>query len=191
MLDHNFTIKSELRQAMTAVRTGMSPLEVEICSQKIQRALLALPEVEAARSFFVYVSCRAEPRTRELIEHWWSQGKIVAVPKVLSSTLMEPRVLTDWTQLQPGPLGILAPTDSTALAEELEVCITPGLAFTTHGDRLGRGRGHYDRFLEHHPSMLVIGLAFENQIVPSIPTEAHDRPMDMIVTESRVIKSKS
>jgi len=66
--------------------------------------------------------------------------------------------------------------------------LVPGIAFTESGARLGRGGGFYDRFLPRAPRALRIGVAFEAQIVESIPLESHDEPVHVIVTERRVIR---
>jgi 5-formyltetrahydrofolate cyclo-ligase len=70
------------------------------------------------------------------------------------------------------------------------VVLVPGLAFGERGGRLGRGGGHYDRFLREarrHGSIAAIAMAFELQMVAEVPREAHDEPVDVIVTEARVI----
>jgi len=69
-------------------------------------------------------------------------------------------------------------------AKELDVVIVPGLAFDSKNNRLGRGKGFYDRFLEKcGPNVRKIGLAFSFQVFPTIPTEGHDVPMDLVLTD--------
>jgi 5-formyltetrahydrofolate cyclo-ligase len=68
-----------------------------------------------------------------------------------------------------------------------DVILVPGLSFTRKGERLGRGKGFYDRALEES-SALKIGIAFSHQIERSIPTDPHDELMDFIVTEKEIIK---
>jgi 5-formyltetrahydrofolate cyclo-ligase len=74
--------------------------------------------------------------------------------------------------------------------EKVEVALVPGLAFDLRGHRLGRGGGHYDRVLARlSPDSITIGLAFELQLMKRLPVEVHDVPVDLIVTEIRVIKA--
>src|SRR5262249_62364793 len=65
--------------------------------------------------------------------------------------------------------------------------LVPGLGFDPGGTRLGRGGGHYDRALAHHPAALRIGLARETQILSSLPRDPWDQPMDAVVTERRIL----
>lgn len=67
-----------------------------------------------------------------------------------------------------------------------EVVVVPGLAFTARGERLGQGAGYFDRLLRDLPHAFRVGLAFEEQIVEALPTEPHDVPMHVVVTDERV-----
>ncbi|HZZ26591.1 MAG TPA: 5-formyltetrahydrofolate cyclo-ligase, partial [Pirellulales bacterium] len=90
-------------------------------------------------------------------------------------------------ELQLDEFGILSPSPDEAFVGSIDVCICPGVAFTEVGERLGAGGGFYDRYLATQPPRLVIGLAFECQLVPELPLELHDRRMDYIITENRVM----
>mgnify|MGYP002780717751 CR=1 FL=1 len=86
--------------------------------------------------------------------------------------------------LEPGPLGLLQP--SADAAEILpDVVFVPLLGFTAEGGRLGQGGGHYDRWLAAHPGTQAIGLAWDCQLLGSLPLEAHDRPLSAVVTPTR------
>lgn len=165
-------------------------------SAEIVRRVLELPEIANANAIFCYVSYKSEVHTHDLIRALLGQGKTISVPKLGTSksspaeVVMQPHLLHGWDDLTLGRLGILEPTASTAWDGTIDVCLTPGLAFTECGDRLGYGRGYYDRFFAGHPSLVAIALAFECQIVASIPHEPHDRRMDVIVTEKRVLHPK-
>ena len=76
--------------------------------------------------------------------------------------------------------------------KRLDLVIVPGRAFSLRGDRLGRGKGYYDRFFQRlRPDCRLAGLAYTAQIVESIPTEQHDRPMDLVVTEEGIVETRS
>jgi 5-formyltetrahydrofolate cyclo-ligase len=89
------------------------------------------------------------------------------------------------SDLSPGPFG----PQPDAGADQLmpDVVFVPLLGFTTRGDRLGQGGGHYDRWLDAHPDTIRIGLAWDAQEVASLPLEPHDVALDLIVTPTRVI----
>jgi 5-formyltetrahydrofolate cyclo-ligase len=76
------------------------------------------------------------------------------------------------------------PADAQLLVPDVVFC--PLVGFTAQGERLGQGGGHYDRFLAEHPPRLAIGLAWDCQLVDSLPTEPHDRPLDAVITPTRL-----
>lgn len=85
---------------------------------------------------------------------------------------------------QPLPFQPLTPPD------QISAVLVPGLGFTRDCERLGRGAGFYDRFLKEVPHALRVGVAFDLQIVDDLPCEDHDLPVDMILTESRIIETE-
>lgn len=96
----------------------------------------------------------------------------------------------DPASLKPGCLQIREPpADSPSVpAQAVRVFLCPGAAFDPAGRRLGRGRGYYDRLLARRsPDSLVIGICCEQQIVAEVPCEAHDVPMDLVITERRIL----
>ena len=85
-------------------------------------------------------------------------------------------------------LTLRAETGRRCTPNDIDLVIVPGLAFDTAGNRLGRGKGFYDRFLGGlSPSTLTVALAFECQIFETVPTDARDKRVDLIVTEDRII----
>ena len=79
-------------------------------------------------------------------------------------------------------------TIPTGVDETTPIVFTPGLVFDEKCNRLGYGAGYYDRFFSNHPDFIKIGIAFEKQIVNCLNVEAHDVPLDYIVTDDRLIK---
>ena len=81
-----------------------------------------------------------------------------------------------------------APDDSSVI----DVVLVPGLAFTAAGDRLGQGGGWFDRLLgDVRPDCLIVGVCFDVQVVTELPVEAHDVPVDLVVTETMTIDGRS
>ena len=89
--------------------------------------------------------------------------------------------IAELAELVLGRFGIREPAPGPQL-EKLDLIVVPGLAFTVTGNRLGRGAGYYDRFLATVPTTtLKVGVCFEFQLVPQIPSESHDVIMDVVV----------
>ncbi len=172
---------------MKAIRRAIDPAQFAAKSAAIAERLLSLEEFEAARTLFIYVSYLSEVGTYALIEELLACGKTVTVPKVLESPEMSAVQIQDFSDLKPGKFGILEPASNAPFEGGIDLCVTPGLAFTVNGERLGYGRGHYDHFLGGRTETTKIGLAFDEQLVGSIPTDPHDQRMDVVVTDSRVI----
>jgi 5-formyltetrahydrofolate cyclo-ligase len=116
--------------------------------------------------------------------------KTVAVPRVSGET-MDFFIIHNESDLEPGHFNILEPKPhcEPLYAYHNAVCITPGLIFTEDGHRLGYGKGYYDRFFAGRPEVLKIGLAFDKNVYRTgfIKTDNFDIPVDIIVTERRVI----
>jgi 5-formyltetrahydrofolate cyclo-ligase len=121
-----------------------------------------------------------------------AQGRGVCVPVFeVATRRMWAVELAGWTpDLWPrGRMGVpVAPPGRTVGVEEIGVIIAPGVAFDAAGNRLGRGMGFYDRFLSD-PAMkaAVVGVAFEEQVVGSVPRESTDAPLHAVVTEQRAL----
>lgn len=98
------------------------------------------------------------------------------------SSFMDPFGEAD---LETGPFGVLQPAAS-AQAIQPDLLFVPLIGFTDTGARLGQGGGHYDRWLAEHSDTRTIGLAWDCQLVDELPQEAHDRPLDAVVTPTRM-----
>jgi 5-formyltetrahydrofolate cyclo-ligase len=109
-----------------------------------------------------------------------------ALPRVAGPALELHWVDDPQSQLIAGPFGILQPHPSCASVgpEDLTCVVVPGLAFSTHGDRLGRGGGYYDRLLTR-VGCPTLGVAFRAQIVGHIPMSQHDQPVRRVIHEKR------
>lgn len=139
-----------------------------------------------------YMPLPDEPAITPLILWWQRQGRRVALPRVLKGTgKLEFREVRDLREdLEEGAFGILEPKLSCPLVspEAIPLVVVPGCAFDERGNRLGRGLGFYDRFLKTlPPSTLKIAFAFERQIVPSVPTTPNDVPINVLITEARLL----
>lgn len=153
----------------------------------IRARVLALPEVDAAIVVATYVSVHSEVDTRALIADLLGAGKRVAVP-VQTPGSMRLAELAAPDALALGAHGIPEPAPPRVLLDDANVVLVPGLVFTTDGHRLGQGGGHYDRLLAAMPRAQRVGLAYEEQLARRLPIETHDEPMDVVVTDLRVLR---
>ena len=178
--------KHELRQLALKRRAATTRSQLARRDQQIFARLLALPPCAAPRAIFCFISVGHEPDTRALLETFKARGIAISVPKIITRHAMHAVPFPGWAALVLGPLGIPAPIASGAFDAPIDVVIVPGLAFSRAGYRLGYGAGFYDRWLAEHPQPLRIGLCGEAELVADLPTEPHDIPVDVVVTDSRV-----
>jgi 5-formyltetrahydrofolate cyclo-ligase len=184
--------KSAVRQRILKVRDALPPEERRRWSRVIHDRLKAFPPFREGKAALFYASFRGEVETEELIKTWLASGKVAFLPVVISDekALLVSRILS-LDELHPGFHGILEPKAEflrPVNIEAVELAVVPGVAFDLRGHRLGYGGGYYDRLLGLLPrSAWKIGLAFELQILPSLPISTHDIAVDAIVTEERII----
>ena len=179
--------KKQLRNEIKQRRSLLSEVEREKMSQQIAFFLQQIPEFNQAKTVFCYISYLDEVETHPLISAFLQQNRDLAVPKIMDKTEMLAIPLTDFSELKPDRLGILTPESSQPAIHSFDIAITPGLGFTEKGDRLGYGRGYYDRWFSKNKVKTKIGVAFEVQLVDELPLEETDLPLDMLVTEKRII----
>lgn len=155
----------------------------------ITRRLVRLPEFLAARRLFAYCSVGREVDTRQILALAAQAGKTVALPVVLGDGLMEYALFQDFEKLRDGALHIPEPGPEAPRLQPAagDLVLVPGLCFDGERYRMGQGGGYYDRLLERCPS-LSVGLARERLMPPHVPREAHDRPVDILITEARTLR---
>ena len=189
--------KKELRKKILALRDTLPLKERGKNSKSIHSRLFFLPEFVTARTLAFYVSFKSEVLTGTMIREALSLGKAVVVPITdLANRRLKLSRIVDYTaDLAPGTWGILEPKPECirpVALEEIDLVIVPGAVFDQKGCRIGYGGGFYDSLLksvqERRPS---VALAFELQMVEEVPVESgHDEPVDIIITEERVIRCK-
>jgi 5-formyltetrahydrofolate cyclo-ligase len=179
--------KKQLRNEIKQRRSMLSESERAEKSQQISQFLHEIPEFNRAKSIFCFISYLDEVETHPLISELLQRNIKLSVPKIMNKTEMLAIPLEDLSELEPDKMGILTPKSSLASTDPFDIAITPGLGFTEKGDRLGYGRGYYDRWFANNQVTSKIGVAFETQIVDELPLEETDMPLDMLVTEKRII----
>ena len=175
--------KRLIRGRLRASRSQLSPAEVARLSARACARLLASPIFARARHVAAYAAADNELDPARLIEAALASGKNVYLP-------VTSRERFDFVAVpaRPGPEAGLPP-GGPCLPPEVDdvVFLVPGVAFDARGVRLGRGVGWYDRALGRHTRGIRIGLAYEFQVVPSLPEAPWDVRMHAIVTEAGVI----
>lgn len=186
--------KARLRARMRERLAAEPAAERQRRSDLVVAALEALPEVRGARALLVPRSLPTEVALDGLLGAAVLRGQLTFVPRVEGPELCFLRVEPE-TRWRRSTLGVLEPEAGERFrVDEVAaggvVVVVPGLAFDAAGRRLGRGGGHYDRFLVRARAagpLRVLAAAFDLQIVARVPTEDHDQRVDRIVTESRMV----
>lgn len=179
-----------MRKELLRHRKAISREVYEKGSANIVNTLLEQPEFLAAETVHCYVSMngRGEVDTHGLIKRMFSMGKEVVVPVTNFSdgTLSHIR-LNSFGELEKNKWGVLEPQGGEGVSvEEFELVIVPMVGGDEQCNRIGYGKGFYDRFLQH-VACPTVGLIFEQNILPKLPVEKFDIPLDKIITEQRVI----
>ena len=179
--------KSTLRRTVLKKRSEMSPEENQKLSRIICEKALRLNAYKEAKTVYVYVAFQGEVDTKNLIRDAWKCGKRVAVPKIHGDEMIFCR-LESFTQLTEGYKGIPEPTTAQE-KDETALVIMPGAVFDEKRNRIGYGKGFYDRFLEKNPRHRTVALAFDLQVMKEdIPHEKTDLCPDAVVTQTRIIR---
>lgn len=183
--------KQAIRQQALGLRRAQT--DKQAVSQQIIDRLHLLQAYQAATVVMYYVDVRDEVRTRQTLPAALSAGKQIVVPYCVEGQLQLFH-LESIDELEAGAYKILEPrgllrdrADKRLAAEQLDLVIVPGVAFDRNGGRIGHGKGYYDKLLRHvRRQTMLVGLAYECQIVAEVPLEQHDIGMDFVVTEAAV-----
>jgi 5-formyltetrahydrofolate cyclo-ligase len=182
--------KARLRARVLAARRGLSPDLRDDAAAGIARLFLDLPDVRAARCVAAYLSFGTEPPTAELLAVLRSRSVRVLLPVLREDLDLDWAIYDDPERLTQDTRGLWTP-DGPRLGldavAEADVVVAPALAVGEEGVRLGRGGGSYDRALARVPGgRLVLALLYDGEVLPAVPADRHDRPVDAAVQPSGV-----
>ena len=184
--------KAALRKEIWAELAKLSGAEMAESDEALFARFLSLPDVQNAKVIFGFWGIPGkEPNTRLLIEKLLEQGKIVGLPRMLPGRQMEVRQYDPAIPMVKAAFGIEEPsTDCRLLSkEEIDLVLTPAVAYDNQGYRMGFGGGYYDRWLPDFTGSTV-GLCRDCVLQDGVPVEPHDAQVDVVVTESRTIRCK-
>lgn len=180
--------KSELRKRILNIRNSMSLEDVEKNSIIIMDKIIKTDAYKQSKVVFIYMDFNKEVMTSQLIKHMLSDRKRVVIPYTDTiNTELIPSEITKQADLKLNSFGYYEPVSIMPVdPEEIDLVIVPGVVFDKCLNRIGFGKGYYDKILiKLKHSAVKMAVAHEFQILESIPTEQHDIKMDMIITEVR------
>lgn len=185
-----------LRNRFLKLRSALNPVQVKAWSESIKEKVTNLKEFEKARMICCYLSFRKEVQTDEIIRHTLNSGKRVSVPVIKDNGNFFVSEIEDIErQLCEGKFGIRQPKEEfikKVNPDEIDLIFVPGVVFDLKGQRLGWGRGYYDRCLSKlTKETFLVGLAYDFQVIRRLPSKKYDILMGKIITEKRIILVKS
>lgn len=178
--------KTLIRNEVLTILKGMNAQTYKSRSSQITQTLLNEELILQSKIIGITISSFPEVDTWHLIEHLWSLGIRVAVPKCHAKTRdMQFYEITSFNQLEIVYMKLHEPIPeftNKVVVDDISYLIVPGVVFDYLGYRIGFGGGYYDRFLQKYKGP-TISLAFDEQVVSFVPKEVHDLPVDIILTD--------
>lgn len=170
--------KQQLRKLVKTRVKAISLAEKEKRATALLRAVWEYPPFQQAQNVMLFWPLPDEINTIPLIEHAHAVGKNVFLPVVVGNDL----VIKPYNPaaMQVGAFGILEPQGEPVSPAQLDLMVVPGVAFDAACNRMGRGKGFYDRLLANL-SVPTVGVAYAEQCYLSIPTQPHDIPLHHVI----------
>ena len=185
--------KDDIRRNIEEALASLSDKEIKDKTQRIEKRLFEFANFLESNIVLLYINSNCEVNSLEIIKRCLNFKKIVILPAFVPTKYEMKLLKIDNldTDLTIGPRNILEPDPNQCNVvpiECIDIAIIPGVAFDEKGGRIGSGDGYYDRLIPKLPiTTRKVALTFEDQIVPQIQMEAHDRHVDIIITEKRII----
>lgn len=173
--------KQDLRKQIRAAKRAVPFCEKCLRSHSIMQHVEQLQQFRDANVVLLYWSMEDEVQTHELVNRWYKQ-KLVLLPCVDGDNLLLRQYNGPHCMAAGEQFGIGEPTgpEYTDL-NSVELIMVPGVAFDRQRNRMGRGRGFYDRLLKNTPNAFKVGVGFDFQLVDNVPVEQFDVPMDKVI----------
>ncbi len=187
---NQITNKEDIRREVLRLRDGISAREHGELSLAICRGVSEDDRYLDARAVHVYLPIGSEVDIMPLVDLAWEMGKGVGMMQVMADGGIAHYAIERTTEYRKSALGILEPVDAEPFdMETCDLVIVPLVAADQECNRIGYGKGYYDQFLAQHPRP-TIGVAFDVQLVPSIPADSGDVQLDCIYTETRILNAE-
>ena len=175
--------KASIRKLMKTKKASLSAEDKQREADLVLRSIEKMPCFQKAQSVLMYYSLPDELPTHNFVQKWAAEKKVY-LPRVVGDDLeiaIYGELSTD------GKYGIEEPTAATVSPDEIDLVIVPAVALDIKGNRLGRGKGYYDRLLPQCPQAYKIGVALECQLLAELPVDPFDVPLDAVFTASNEI----
>lgn len=173
--------KQELRRVIREKKRVMTQEEILTASALLAEQFYQTPQYKNAKTIYGYLPYNQEVRTVPMLRQALLDGKKVAVPKVYGDE-MRFIYMEDLEKTATGYAGIPEPiADEPVAHDPTALVLMPGLAFDRTGNRMGYGGGFYDKFLADEPDHPTVALCYEFQLLPSVPREEYDVPVDVVL----------
>lgn len=186
--------KAELRLQMLKKRSSLAPEEIHHNSKSLYRLFIQLPVYQSSQVILSYMPYGKEANVLPINQRILEDGKTLLIPRVKNATDLEAIPVESLNSgLVQGAFGIWEPDPvrDPMDPQSIDLVLVPGLAFDRKGNRLGHGKGYYDRFLEKcSPQAFFIGVCHSFQIFDSIPSEVYDRRVHGLLTEDEFLLIK-
>ena len=173
--------KNQLRSEIRRRKRAMTEEQILSASDRLCRLFLASDSYREASAIYGYLPYNQEVRILPILRQALLDGKRVAVPKVCGEE-MRFIWMEDLSKVEKGFSGIPEPVADGPVADDpTALVLMPGLAFDEEGHRMGYGGGFYDKFLALEPGHPTLALCYAFQMVPRVPAEEYDIPVDRVI----------
>jgi 5-formyltetrahydrofolate cyclo-ligase len=174
--------KKEIRAYIRALKKQYSNEELIELSRPVTDKLLKHKKVKEAQTILMYYSLADEVYTHDTITKLVNMNKTVLLPRVIDDENMIICHYKSDKDLSEGAFHIMEPIgEEFTDYNKIELCIVPGMSFDSNNNRLGRGKGYYDRFLAKVPNSYKIGVCFDFQKLKEIPSGKYDINVDEVI----------
>ena len=174
--------KNSIRKKLLTTRSSLKKTLSEEYSQAICEKFQELKEYKNAKSILFYMPIKNEVNITPL-----TKNKTILLPKVYDNQKIKIHKINSLTHLKPGQFNVPEPPKDSPIVQtkNIDLVIVPGIGFDKTGQRIGFGKGYYDRLLKHI-NCPKIAAAYEFQVIENIPSEDHDEKVDFIITEKNI-----
>jgi len=185
--------KREIREDMAKKLKAFSGGELIEKTRGIEERLFEFANFLESKVVLLYMHTNGEVVTNNIIKRCFESNKIIVLPAfdIIKHTMQLMRVDNLDSDLKPGLRGVLEPDPECCKIvpiDSIDIAIIPGVALDEKGGRIGSGQGYYDRLI---PKLSIttrkVALALESQIIKQVPVESHDKHVDIVITEKRII----
>ena len=183
--------KQLIRASFKLIRNNLDDSFIEAKSNIIYKKFKNIVNISKFASICVYIDFNHEVQTQKIIQYAMDNNIKVSVPFLIDDHNMKLKYINDYNKdiNRNTKFGNGEPFEycKDCNIDEVSMFIIPALVFDEKCNRLGFGKGYYDNILKRNRNALRIGLAYDYQILPSVPKDDNDEILDIIISESKVI----